>query len=126
MVVSSLEAPANNRTRGTNGNGGHKGTNGKANGNGHHGNGKAVRISAAEVELKVQSWEKKRADAKALYSEADMIERQLIESLGTNCTIAISNGRTVKINDNFLDKAGQPKNVSYKPCGVKRFEIEVK
>lgn len=78
------------------------------------------------IERLILKYEQVRAEAKAMYAEADRIQEDLINLMGIESPAILSDGRTAKIDDNFLDKHGQFKNVSYKPCGVKRFELSVK
>lgn len=76
------------------------------------------------VELMFLELEQKRADAKRLYAEIDQIEATLIRAVGLNGEVTTGDGRRIHVEDNFWDyKKSEPKNVSWKPCGVKRFEI---
>jgi len=128
------------KASGKNGNGngrgnGHKGTNGKANGNGsgsngngHHGtgNGNPVRLSAAEVELKVQQFEKHKAAAKEQYEAADRIEQELIESIGVGGSVTLGDNRTARVVNNFVDASGAPKVKHFGLAGVKMFDLKIK
>ena len=74
----------------------------------------------------MQRLEGLRAAAKAAYEEADRVEAELIAALPVNSPAVLSDGRRVEVVDNFLDKHGQPRNVAFRPCGVRRFEVKVK
>lgn len=80
----------------------------------------------ASLELLAQRWESLKATAKAAYAEADLVEQELIQSLGVGGSVLLTDGRVLSVNDNFIDRHGQPRNVAYKPCGVRRFEVAVK
>jgi len=118
----------------TNGNGRHKGNgsgknriSGKAggNGNGHSGNGKKLNFAA--LTLLAMDWERKRDEAKRLYAEADGIEQKIINRLGIgNSFVMKGTGRTVVVNNNFVDAAGNPRTVAFKPCGVKAVEVKIR
>jgi hypothetical protein len=88
-------------------------------GNGH-------RLCDAEAEILARQLEAEQAAAKAHYAEADRLQDQLIAALGIGTAIVLSDGRTLRVKDNFVDANGNPRNVSYRPCGVKRFEVVVK
>jgi hypothetical protein len=94
------------------------------NGNGHHG--KINGNRRLKLERLFTEWEKLKADAKEKYQEIDRIEAELLESLTVDDTVELSDGRTGTIQDNFIDRHGQTRNVSYRPCGVRRFEIAIK
>lgn len=79
-----------------------------------------------ELELLILEHEEAKAKAKALHERCDQIEQTLIANLSLQASLTLSDGRVARIEDNFTDKHGNPKNVSWKPCGVKRFEIAVK
>lgn len=82
--------------------------------------------SQAEIELLGQKWEAARKQAKELYGLADQLELEIIKSVGVGGRIVFSDRRTLFVNDNFLDKAG---NVKLKSAGiamVKRHEVEIK
>lgn len=85
-----------------------------------------ARLGNDELELLVMEFEEAKAKARQLYERCDQIESALIASLGLQGTLTLSDGRSARIADNFIDKDGNPKNVSWKPCGVKRFELAVK
>lgn len=82
-------------------------------------------IDLREVQLRVDRLTHAKATAKALYEECDRIEAELIAMLGKD-SATLSDGRVVKVKNNFFDAAGNPKNVAFKPCGVKLNEIVVK
>lgn len=116
---------------GKNGNGNGRGNGHKAsgsNGNGHHSksNGKHLRLSMAEVELKIQQFEKVKTAAKAGYMEADRLEAEIIQALGVGKSLTLTDGRLARVVDNFRDAQGNPKIKAYKPCGVKLAEVEIK
>jgi hypothetical protein len=102
--------------------------NGTTNGNGSLAGKPAAshRLCDAEAEILARQLEAEQAAAKAHYAEADRLQDQLIAALGIGTAIVLSDGRTLRIKDNFVDAAGNPRNVSYRPCGVKRFEVVVK
>lgn len=81
---------------------------------------------AAELELLAQRLEQHRSAARQAYAEADLIEAELISRIGVGGSVLLTDGRRLAVNDNFMDKNGQPRNVAYKPCGVRRFEVTVK
>ncbi len=95
-----------------------------SNGNGHngHSNGKASGARRIKLEKLFVRWEELKATCKATYTEIDAIEAELIESLPLAEEVQLSDGRRGQICDNFVDKNGIVRNVSYKPCGVRRFE----
>lgn len=123
--MSTTVAPINRlrHTNGRNGNGKNGHTNGHAKPNGKPAGTGARNL---QVERLVTRWESLKAEAKAAYEEIDRIEGELIASLTTADAVTLSDGRTAKIVDNFLDRHGQFRNVSYRPCGVRRFELQVK
>lgn len=78
----------------------------------------------ANLQLLVDKMEQLRAEAKARYQEADVLEMQLINHLQAHGPTIFADGRRLSLKDNFIDnKTGLPRNVAYKPCGVRRFEI---
>ena len=128
----------NRITSKSNGNGnGHSHSNGNGHSNGSRLNGsgnsssqgkpsKAGQPCAAELELLAQRWESVKAAAKQAYAEADQIEQQLIESIGVGGMLPLSDGRTLRVKDNFRDAAGNPKVKHYALAGVKLSEVEIK
>ncbi|MCC7419809.1 MAG: hypothetical protein IT428_05990 [Planctomycetaceae bacterium] len=74
----------------------------------------------------VQQHEDKRAAAKELYAEAERLEMQIQDLIGIEKSIALPDGRTARIVDNFRDKHGQPKRTAYRVCGVSLTELAVK
>ena len=127
-TATTAKANGTNRTNGTNGNG-----NGKSNGHNRlpgngatGGNGKSAAARRLKLERLFIQWETLKADAKETYSEIDRIEAELLESLTLEDSVVLSDGRTGRVLDNYIDKHGQPRNVSYRPCGVRRFEIAIK
>ena len=82
----------------------------------------------AAVELMAQKWEATKAQAKALYAAADLLEEELISTVGAGGLVRLSDNRVLQIVDNFTDKTGAPKNKAYAkaPQAVKRFAVELK
>jgi len=68
------------------------------------------------------------AKCKDLYEERDSIESRLIDAVraSRNESIALPDGATITLKDNFQDREGNPRNVAFKTAAVKRFEIQVK
>lgn len=135
MPATTATSPANRAHRGN----GSKSANGNGrNGNGHshsgrnapnghsNGNAKPHNRCAAEIELLTQQWEAKRTEAKQRYEEADRLEQQLIDAVGVGGFVALSDGRAVRVNHNFIDRNGQPKVKAFTVAGVKLLEVEVK
>jgi hypothetical protein len=82
--------------------------------------------SAAEIELLAQKMEASKNAGKALYKESDRTAAEIIKAVGVGGKLTLSDGRTLFVNDNYLDKAG---NVKLKCAGiamVSRFEVEIK
>ena len=140
-MISTLKA-----TNGTNGNG-HKGSNGKGNGRGPgknrisndsgDGNGKPAGKGgkqsggsrgpcAADIELAVQRWETAKAQAKELYSTADTLESELVSALGVGGSLTLTDGRVVRIVNNFVDANGTVKMKHFGLAGVRQFELKIK
>lgn len=89
----------------------------------------AVQQSAgelADVAAMAARWEAAREEAKRLYAECDRLQQQITETIGVGNPIRLSDGRTLEVADNFLDKHGEPKLTAFKPCGVKRFDLKIK
>lgn len=84
------------------------------------------RLTDAELELRLQRWEKLKAEAKSLYSEADLLEQELISQMGPSGSIVLSDSRVLRVVNNFIDKNGQPKMKHYGLAGVRMYEIAVK
>lgn len=80
----------------------------------------------ARAEIIARKYEELRAQAKSCYDECDRLEAELIGLLPVGETVVMSDGRNLKIADNFIDANGQPKNIAWKPAGVRRFEIKIK
>ena len=85
-----------------------------------------ARLGNDEVELLVMEYEETKAKAKQLYDQCDRIEQRLISALGLTQQVTLGDGRTVRVDDNFVDKNGQPKLKAWGMAGIKRFEIAVK
>ncbi len=81
---------------------------------------------AAELELLAQRWEAVKAQAKQYYSEADRIEEQLIAAVGVGGVLQLSDGRRLRVKDNFRDAAGNAKLKAFTVAGIKLAEVEVK
>ena len=133
MATATATATTANKANGTNGNGHRANSNRSSNGNGHNrlpGNGATGGKSAAARRLKAErlftEYEKLKAAAKEVYSKCDQIEAELLATITVGDAVPLSDGRVGTIQDNFLDRHGVPRNVSYKPCGVRRFEISIK
>lgn len=80
----------------------------------------------SEVEQLALQWEDAKAQTKRLHEECDRIQQELTDTIGIGNPIRLSDGRHVEIQDNFIDKNGQPKLTAFKPCGVKRFDMKIK
>jgi hypothetical protein len=80
----------------------------------------------ATLELMAQQWEAAKATAKFHYTEADRIEQELIAAVGVGGLLPLSDGRTLRVKDNFRDAAGNPKIKAFSMAGVKLCEVEVK
>ena len=117
-TVERVQTNGNGKSNGRNGSNGH-GSNG-------HGNGKANRLTAAECELRIQQFEKRKAAAKELYDEADRLERELIEALGDGGSLSLTDGRTCRVVNNFIDASGRPKAKHYGLAGVRILELKIK
>lgn len=83
------------------------------------------KLTPHDVSLRVERMLAAKEKAKSLYAECDRIEAELIAAIGST-VVTLSDGRTVRVNNNFIDKNGKPKNVAYKVCGVKLLEVVVK
>lgn len=85
---------------------------------------KRRKLSTRSIELRVARMLSAKAKAKSLYEECDRIEAELIAAIKTDVTLG--DGRVVRVKNNFIDANGAAKNVAFKPCGVKMWEIVVK
>ncbi len=80
----------------------------------------------AEIELLAVAWVNCKASAKKLYEEADGLEARIIELLGVGNSLRMTDSRTVRASDNFIDKNGNVKTKTVAIAMARRFEVEVK
>lgn len=81
---------------------------------------------AIKLQQTIERHAKLHADAKAAYAEMDAIADAVRELIGVENVVILPNGQTVKIANNFIDRNGEFRNVSYRPCGVRMYELSVK
>lgn len=84
-------------------------------------------MSEADLLRKLAELDKCKLEAKLLYARCDMLEAEILEATKPGDIIKMADGRNAVIVDNFsgIDKnTGKLKNISWRPCGVRRFEIE--
>jgi hypothetical protein len=68
------------------------------------------------------------AKCKALYSARDQVEGKLIEAVRSapDGRLPIPGDRYAVLKDNFVDpRTGLPRNVAFKTCAVKRYEVTI-
>lgn len=87
---------------------------------------KVEESTKVKIENLILRHEKVKNKAKELYGKADEIQEKLIKIMGVEKKITLNDGRVAVIHNNFTDKDGNPKNVAWKPCGVKLYELKVK
>lgn len=86
----------------------------------------AKKTANDQAALLAEKWERIKAEARKLFEEASKIEFELAKTLGVGGEVKLADGRTAKIEDQFLEKDGTPKNVAFKQCGVSRFVLKIK
>ena len=87
---------------------------------------KVEEVTKEKIEKLILKHEQVKNKAKELYGKADEIQDKLIKVMGVEQKITLTDGRIAVIHNNFTDKDGNPKNVAWKPCGVKLYELKVK
>ena len=87
---------------------------------------KVEEVTKEKIEKLILKHEQVKNKAKELYGKADEIQDKLIKVMGIEQKITLADGRIAVIHNNFTDKDGNPRNVAWKPCGVKLYELKVK
>jgi hypothetical protein len=68
------------------------------------------------------------ARCKASYVQRDTIEAKLIQAVraAKDSRLPIPGDRFAILKDNFVDpRTGEPRNMAFKTCAVKRFEVVI-
>jgi hypothetical protein len=80
-------------------------------------------IETQELLLRLRQVTLDLEGAKALYAEADALTAELVRRGFTRAPLP--DGTEALLRDNFWDaKANAPRNVAWKSCGIRRFEVD--
>lgn len=68
------------------------------------------------------------SQTKSLYGELDEVEADLIGMIQASGVegLPLGDGRTLVLNDNFLDRDGRPKNKAWKQTCISRFSVGIR
>jgi len=68
------------------------------------------------------------AQTKDLYRELDQIETELIGAIqdAADAKIKLRDGRSIELEDQFVDREGRPRNKAFKTAAFGRFRIVAK